>query len=77
VNRHQRRAAQATSKIRDPKGTLLEPALLDIRERDAQGRPTIVRICWDDERLGDVVVDKNPQMLLCWLPVNAAGFKGN
>lgn len=48
MNRHQRRAAR----IRGPKGEPLEIRMLQILERDEQGRPTLTRLCWDDEILG-------------------------
>lgn len=65
MNRQQRRAAR----IRDPKGDWLYPELLYVRARDAQGRPTEVRITYDDETVSDVCGDdKSPVMLLVWMP---------
>ena len=67
MNRAQRRAAR----IRGPKGEWLYPQLLHVVERDEQGRPTHVRIAWDDETIGDVVgSDARPTMLLVWMPEN-------
>ena len=67
MNRRDRRAAR----IRDPKGNTLEPQLLLVLARDELGRPTTVRIAYDDERLGDVLEGKrNPEMLLVWMHPN-------
>lgn len=73
MNRHQRRAAR----IKDPKGNSLDSYLLQILERDAQGRPTLTRLCHDDEVLGDVLGEDGvanardglrPEFLLIWCP---------
>lgn len=65
MNRNQRRALT----IRDPKGAKLEPMLLFVQERDKLGRPTVCRVTYDDETIGDVVQGaKNPQALLVWAP---------
>lgn len=64
MNRAQRRAAR----IRDPKGNYLYPTLLHVIDRDHLGRPTMVRIAYDEEAIGDVVGDDTrPEMLLVWM----------
>lgn len=68
MNRHQRRAAR----VRGPKGETLDVFLLRIIERDKQGRPTLTRICYDEEVLSDVVGDDGrPVFQLVWIPADA------
>ena len=64
VNRQQRRAAR----IKDPKGNYLYPTLLHVVDRDHLGRPTNVRITYDEETLTEVGVTKDKaEMLLVWM----------
>jgi hypothetical protein len=71
VNRAQRRAAR----IKGPKGEPLEVRLLQILERGPDGRPTVCRIAYDDETLGEVLGMKpgdpapkdKPEFLLVWM----------
>lgn len=64
MNRQQRRAAR----IKDPKGNALDVFLAHIIDRDAKGRPTTVRIAYDEETIGDVVgADEKPEMLMIWM----------
>jgi len=73
VNRAQRR----TARIRDPKGNYLFPTLLHVVERDAKGRPTLCRVAYDEELIGDVIPSErrdHAEMLLVWMG-DAQGFK--
>jgi hypothetical protein len=66
MNRHQRRALR----VKGPKGEMLECRLLLIDERDvATGRPTSVRVCYDDETIEDVVQGRRTgvEFLLVWM----------
>lgn len=62
MNRHQRRAGR----IRDPKGNPLDVYLVEIRERDHLGRPTVVRILYDEERAGDAFASSDPVCTFGW-----------
>lgn len=67
MNRHERRMGRVCG----PEGEWLYPTLLHVIGRDKQGRPTHVRIAYDDEKIGDVVGDdSHPKMLLVWMPEN-------
>lgn len=72
MNRHQRRALC----IKGPNRERLECRLLLIGERDAAGRPTSVRVCYDEETIGDVVEGRRTgvEFLLVWM-VEGQGVK--
>lgn len=72
MNRHQRRALR----IKGPNGERLECRLLLIDGRDAAGRPTSVRVCYDEETIGEVVGGKRTgvEFLLVWM-VEGQGAK--
>jgi hypothetical protein len=72
MNRQQRRAMR----VKGPKGETLECRLLLIDGRDAAGRPTSVRVCYDDETIGSVVDGRRTgvEFLLVWM-VDGQGRK--
>jgi len=55
--------------VKGPKGEWLECRLLLIESRDAAGRPTSVRVCYDEETIGDVVGGRRTgvEFLLVWM----------
>ena len=65
MNRNQRRA----TRIKGPKGETLECRLLLISDRDASGRPTSVKVCYDEQTIGDVVEGRTTgvEFLLVWM----------
>lgn len=63
-------------RIKDPNGNTLEVRLLLIDERDASGRPTRCRVCYDEETIGAVLgmgpnspapEGSTPEFLLVWM----------
>ena len=74
MNRHSRRAAR----VRDPNGDPLECRLLLIEQRDEAGRPTVVRVCYDEQTIGDVVGGRRDgvEFLLVWM-AKGQGIKAN
>jgi hypothetical protein len=62
VNRQDKRAAR----VKDPKGHWIYPTLLRVLEYDEKGRPTHVRILYDDEKVGDVL-ENNDKCLMAWM----------
>lgn len=72
MNRKERRAGRIRAP--GPDGGWLYPTLLLIKERDTKGRPTTVRVLYDDETVGDVIPAENQveggpkaQMLLVFM----------
>jgi hypothetical protein len=58
-----------TKQVRDPKGTILHATLLRVLERDERGRPTMTRLCHDDETLGLVSSSEGRnEFIVVWAP---------
>lgn len=63
------RMRNGTGQVRDPKGVPLHATLLRVLETDERGRPTMTRLCHDDETIGLVGEGRNV-FIVVWAPAS-------
>jgi hypothetical protein len=67
----------APAKIINSRGVRLELRLLQILERDPLGRPTLTRVVYDEQKLGELATHgaRHLDFILCYIATDDLGPK--
>lgn len=59
--------SSSPARLRDPQGNRLSLTLLRVEGRDEHGRPTVCRVLYEEQTVGDVMsADVKNECLLVW-----------